>query len=57
MKKLSLNKKKVAQLNDAQLESLQGGLAIIGCSCSCPASDGCSNSCNSCINCTPKSTN
>ncbi|MFK7921912.1 MAG: class I lanthipeptide [Bacteroidia bacterium] len=46
--KLSIDKQTIAQLTDAQLESIQGGKAS---SSSTPASDGCTNSCNSCINC------
>lgn len=42
-KKLTLNKKSIAKLTDAQLESIQGGNKVLD-------SNG-SNSCNSCINC------
>ncbi|MEL6589790.1 MAG: class I lanthipeptide [Bacteroidota bacterium] len=46
--KLSIDKQTIAQLTDAQLESIQGGK---GGSSSKPASKDCTLSCNSCISC------
>ena len=55
MKKMILNKKKVAQLNDTQLEKLGGGNGRVFCetaTCTCaPVPPGGSHSCQSCILC------
>ncbi|WNJ17536.1 class I lanthipeptide [Pontibacter sp. G13] len=48
--KLSIDKQTIAQLTDAQLESIQGGAGSSS-SSSTPASNGCTASCNSCITC------